>query len=361
MGARFEQWLVAVSVGAALAACHSVCPKGATLRGSPPPTGAAQWCEGSGPAVLSSVPVPGRGYQAALGIARPTARSRSIEGPQIEWHPSGSVASYGRFSRGSGDRSVPHGVFTVWHQDGRRHTQVTYEMGRPVGCAGLWDDTGELRTGLVQEDRFRAAPCDLTIDEEATGIAAARGFPSSSGPAVAALDIGTLLSPADYPFASEELPPVSFDHNVRLGFTYPLGPVAIGLAAQWWSTEDRRRALSVAPLVAWSAPTPLSRLRLLASAELGARRYSTRARIGPRSATEWDHVPSLYGALTGGLALQLSRTFSLQLSGMLTHDLEREVTVTSLYCAYDCVEAEMVWNVGGSLFGALVQAQVQIH
>lgn len=354
-----------------LAACQSVCPKSATLKGSGPPGGTAQWCELDDTAPRSALPTFGRSpagggvmAETTLGITRPTARGRVIEGPSIEWYPHFTIASYGRY-RADGRSSVPHGVFTFWHGDGRRHAQVTYDMGEPVGCAGMWDESGELRTGFVEGDRFRGAPCDLTIDAEATEIALHNGFPDRRDLPQVELDVGSLLPGGELPFASTDIPAASYEPGFRAAVAHPLGDVvAFGFTGHFMPTDGYHGAAGIAPILTAAAPTPWSRLHLRASAEVGGRIYTTRPRLEGLLAEQRTYVPTLYGALTLGLGVTLTRGLELQLAGLLAHDVPRQVTRGNIYCAedgYHCYNHVPTWTTGGTTAGGLLQLRVRFY
>jgi hypothetical protein len=354
-----------------LAGCHSVCPKGATLKGSGPPGGTAQWCELEDTDPRSAVPTFGRSpagggviADTTLGITRPAAHGRVIEGPSIEWHPHYTIASYGRY-RAEGRASVPHGVFTFWHRDGRRHAQVTYDLGEPVGCAGMWDERGELRTGFVDGDRFRGAPCELEIDEEATEIALHNGFPTRRDLPQVEIDVGTLLAGGELPFASAEIPGASHEPGIRAAVTHPLVEVvAFGFTAHFMPTDGPHGAAGIAPLMTLAAPTPWSRAHLRASAETGIRLYTTRPRVDGLIAEQRTFVPTLYGALTLRLGVTLTRRLELQLGALLAHDVPRTVTRGNIHCVEDgyyCFNHVPTWRTGGTTAGALLQLRVRFY
>jgi hypothetical protein len=354
-----------------LAACHSVCPQGATLKGSGPPGGTAQWCELEDTDLHTALPTFGRNpggggvmADSTLGITRPTARGRVIEGPSIEWYPHFSIASYGRY-RADGRGSVPHGVFTFWHRDGRRHAQVTYEMGEPVGCAGMWDGNGELRTGFVEGDRFRGAPCDLAIDEEATEIALHNGFPARRDLPQVELGIGTLVPGGELPFASADIPAASLEPGVRASVTHPLGGVvAFGFTGHFMPTDGPHGAAGIAPLLTVGAPTPWPHVHLRASAEIGGRLYTTRPRVDGLLAEQRTFVPTVYGALTVGLGVTMTRRLELQVAGLLARDSPRTVTRGNIHCVeggYDCFNHVPTWNTGGTTAGMLLELRLRFY
>lgn len=362
--------LVVVSLCGSLAACASVCPSGAKLRGSGPPGGTAQWCERDDASLRSALPMADRGAVGSvgttrLGITSPTAGERAIEGPSIEWYPHLSLASYGRYAADDRGRSTPHGVFTFWNADGRPHAQVTYDMGEPAGCAGMWDEGGELRTGFVKEDRFRAAPCELEIDQEATEIVLHNGFPARRDLPQVELDLGPLVPGGELPFASADIPAAALEPGVRASVTHPIGGVvAFGFTGHFLPTEGSHGAAGIAPLLTVGAPTPWPHVHLRASAEVGGRLYTTRPRVDGLLATRRTFVPTVYGALTLGLGVTMTRRLELQLAGLLARDAPRRVTRGNIHCGeggYSCFNHVPTWNTGGTTAGMLLQLRLRLY
>ena len=363
--------LITVVLAVGATACHKSCPRGARLQGSPPPLGNAQWCERSEP-VAQNLPVPGRTYESTLGIRRPMARGRLLDGASTEWYASGQVKSHGRFALTPAKRSEPHGVWTFWYESGQRESQVRYHMGRPVGCAAYWERDGRVQTYAPSGDTFRTSRCGLVVDRAATKLAARHHGGARSGPDVVkfAVALGALLSPSRLAIDADGLthPDESIRENLRVEVRRRVGPVGLGLAggARATSSGDSWSA-HLGGIGSLAIPSSIDWLDLELSVEAGGRVYSSMPRLGRVTAPrERFAVP--YAGGQAGVGLHLSGNVRIYASFQLERDLTRSVDRDYRFCGsecatcpVECLMAPATWRIGGTTYGALISLRFLVR
>ncbi len=374
-GERVEgSWLVLLVATAAcgdLVACHRTCPAGATLHGSPPPAGFAQWCERGGRR-LENLPVPGRTFNATLGIPEPTASSGLLDGPMTEWHANGRVKSHGKFVVQNG-KSVPHGIWSFWYPSGKRLSVGRYHYGDPVACFAGWDADGEMTTYLPTGDRLRKAKCRAEIDPEASQLA--ESYASGSTPASSAdpnvspvfvLGLGSMLSRSTLGIHADGLAPVAAE--LRASYWVSLrrnfGRLSLALGhGYWWTNNDATSNLVVALLPGFKAfrSGPFT---LELSAELGTRVYGVRP-LELYGTGEYGqdadraHLWTLYGGLHLGFGFTVTRYLSVHASAFWRHDLPREIRRShSFGFGTTSRTYEVDWELDSQVVGALLELRI---
>lgn len=355
-------------LGSACATVHSVCPPGTRLGGASSPRGRARWCQSTA-RTIDAVPTPGRSFDGALGISRPTAARGGIEGPYTGWYPDGTLEMYGRYER-HGSISVPHGVWGFWYPQGARRALGMYRDGLPVGCFATWDEDGRPRTAIVDGERLRPAACRPPPDDDILAIEGG-GVPEAPPPVSWDLGMQGFAGPGGIG-ARNELqvdPDPDLAAALSLAARKRLGPVRAGATVSMRiSGVQDYRAYAATGVVGIAIPRLPPRLDLELAAELGIQRIDVVAQQpvpqlpGLPGRAELHFWAPLMGAqltLAYALAPLLEVTLAARLDGTRAHDAIRHVQ----YCLdLTCFPAEReTWRVGGWVYGAAAGLRILLR
>lgn len=347
----------------ALVGCSQTCPPGTTLVGGPPPKALSQFCSGSSSTITHLRT--GRSYEDVLGIARPTARGDVVDGPATEWYADGTIKSHGAFSIIEG-QSVPDGVWTFWYASGERKIQGRYADGVPVGCFGVWDTAGAVRTFVSVDGAFQPSDCAIFVDKEASRLAARYGGPAFEGADdaslggevfSAAVEIGA--SPDSLPITADELtqPDVPIKQDLRVSLRRRVNWLKVGGVAGVTITDRREdwRA-SFGGLASVSIPTGIDRIDIELSTEVGARMYSALPRMDDARAVNPEQFFLAYGGAQAAFGVRVTDNLGLYTVLHAESDLARTTTRSSKWCGtFSCGSSDATWQVGGTQLAAALQ------
>lgn len=347
----------------AASACSQTCPPGTTLVGGPPPKALSQFCSGSHTTIAHLRA--GGNYEDVLGIAFPTARGDVVDGPATEWYPDGTIKSHGGFTIVEG-RSVPDGVWTFWYPSGERKIQGRYADGVPVGCFGVWDAAGAVRTFVPVEGTFKSSGCTIVLDRNASQLAARYGGPAYDEPAdtslggetfSAAIEVGT--SPNDLPLSADELtqPDVPIQQDLRVSLRRRVSWLKVGAVAGVTITDRRDdwRA-SLGGLASVSIPTGVDRIDVELSTEVGSRLYSALPRMNEFNAIHSERFFVPYGGAQAAFGVRLTDELGLYTVLHAEADISRTTERSSKWCGtFACGTSDATWHVGGTALAAALQ------
>ena len=295
----------------------------------------------------------------------PTARGNVLDGPATEWFPDGTIKSHGRFAMRDG-RSVPDGVWTFWYPSGERKIQGRYVAGVPIGCFGVWDNAGALRTVVPVDGGFVSSDCTIAIDREASKLAATYGGPEYVGPPdtslggevfSAALQVG--MSPDSLPITADEMTQyeASIQQDLRVQLRRRVGWAKVGANAGVTMTDQPSNwGVSAGGLASVSIPTGIDWIDVELSAELGAHLYAWVPRAGDARAVTHEHLTVAYGDAQAAVGVRLTDNLALYTVVNAKRDLARTAIRTNRWCSdFTCRDVNDTWHVGGTQLGAALQ------
>jgi len=261
-----------------------------------------------------------------------------------------SLGAYTVYQR----RSLPHGVWTFWADDGSRKGQGRFHLGSPVGCFAIWSH-GHRVTGIASDGAIRPAACEPPVHQEADILESAHG-----GEAQPPVDLSfeTFFAPgADLGVESTKYATNDPEMTWSLAGLWRrrLGPLRVGGVVGLRGAEYDYFGLPLTATVGWGRQIN-TWLGIDVRGELGVIILQARPQL-ENFAVGRDYFWTPLSAVQADASWRIAGRLELTLGARLELALPREVDRTTTFCSFACGRETDTWSLGGFTPGLIAGAR----